>query len=253
MVKERVSLTLDQDVVDRIDQRLEQKGFTNRSQGIEHLLKEYLKRDAVTDAVILAGGDDPNALININGRPVLDHILDHLEEEGVRNVIIAAANPAVEDAVSTDRDITVDVIVEENPQGTAGALRRARDKVKDTFLVMNGDVLCQVDLADMTAAHEETDAPATMALTTVKDSTEYGVIRMKGNQVVGFQEKPDETFSHLINAGIYLLDPTFLDRIPAVDEQRSVQIEDIFEQLADEGQLNGYVYEDEWREIGEQR
>lgn len=251
MVKERISLTLDQDVVDRIDRKLEEQGISNRSRGIEQLLKEYLQRDAVTDAVILAGGEDPNALITINGRPVLDHILDHLESEGVENVYIAAGSTAVEDGVDMDRDIAVSVHVERSPHGTAGALRQVRDRLRDTFLVMNGDVLCEIDIQDMKQVHDDTDAQATVGLTTVKDSTDYGVIRMKGNQVVGFEEKPDESFSHLINAGIYLLEPSFLDRVPSAEDQQVVQIESIFEQLAGEGQLNGYVYEGEWREVGD--
>ncbi len=250
MVKDRISLTLDRDVVDRIDRKLEQKGITNRSQGIEQLLEEYLQRDAVTDTVILAGGEEPNALIPINGRPVLDHILDHLEDEGVENAYIAAGSTAVEDAIDDDRDINISVHVEQSPHGTAGALRQFSDQLTDTFLVMNGDVLCAVDIQDMKQVHESADAQATMALTTVENSTDYGVIRMKGNQVVGFEEKPDESFSHLINAGIYLFEPSFLNRVPGETDQQVVQIESIFEQLAGDGQLNGYVYDGEWREVG---
>jgi NDP-sugar pyrophosphorylase family protein len=146
--------------------------------------------------------------------------------------------------------MNVQVILEEEAIGTAGALRHVTDTITDTFLVMNGDVLCTPDLNDMKAVHEETDGVATMALTTVRESADYGVIRMKGNQIVGFTEKPDDSFSHLINAGIYLLDPAFLDRIPDETAQPVVDIESLFEQLADEHELNGYVYEGEWREVG---
>jgi len=250
MVKKRISLTLDEDVVDRIDERLERKGIDNRSRGIEQLLKEYLKQESVSKAVVLGGGAESNALIPINGRPVITHILDHVEAAGVEQVFIPTGDPTVEDTVSDDRELSVDVILEDEPSGTAGALRHVADKITDTVLVMNGDVLCTPDLSDMKQAHDDRDGLATMALTTVRESAEYGVIRMKGDQIVGFKEKPDESFSHLINAGMYLLDPAFMDRIPDRTTQRTVDVEDIFEQLADEGKLNGYVYEGEWREVG---
>ncbi len=250
MVKERISLTLDRDVLEQVDRRLEQKGIDNRSQGIEELLQDYLKQKSVEDAVVLAGGEESNALIPINGRPVIVHILDHLEQSGVEQAFIVTSDASIEQRIGGDRDLAVTVVPEDEPGGTAGALRHVADHLTDTFLVMNGDVLCTPDLNDMKAAHNETDGLATMALTTVRESSEYGVIRMKGNQIVGFTEKPDESFSHLINAGIYLLDPAFLDRIPAEAEQPVIDIESIFEQLAEAGELNGYVYDGEWREVG---
>lgn len=250
MVKERISLTLDSDVVARIDRKLEQKGISNRSQGIEQLLKDYLKQESVSDAVILAGGEDSNAFIKINGRPVIEHILDHLDREGVERVFIATNDPDLEHKISLNRNLNISVLAENKPHGTAGALRQVRDTVKDTFLVMNGDVLCEADLEDMKAAHEAADTLATVALTTVRDSADYGVIRMKGNTVVGFTEKPDESFSHLINAGIYLIEPDLLDHIPPQEKQQVIDLESLFEQLAEEGQLNGYVYDGEWREVG---
>lgn len=246
MVKERISLTLDEDIVERIDRKLERMGISNRSRGIEMLLEEYLKADAVTRAVVLAGGEDADCLITINGKPVIDHILRSLADAGVETAYIATGIDGIRSEIG-EHDIQIEVVQEADPQGTAGALRQVRGAVDDTFLVVNGDVLCDVDLQDMKRAHEENDGLATIALTTVQDASAYGVIRMKGDQVVGFTEKPDESFSHLINAGIYLLEPAFLDRIP---EKGAVAIETIFEDLAAENQLHGYVYDGEWREVG---
>ncbi|MDY6766001.1 MAG: sugar phosphate nucleotidyltransferase [Candidatus Nanohaloarchaea archaeon] len=247
MVKERISLTLDSEVVEQLDQRLEKEGIDNRSRGVEEFLQDYLADDTATTAVLLGGDRDSSCLIELNGTPVIRHALDHLREAGIEDIYITTADPDVRDWAQ-DEDVTV--VFEEEPQGTGGSLRTVAGSVEDAVLVMNGDVLCEVDLADMYQAHQDGDGIATVALTTVTDASAYGVIQMKGNRIVGFEEKPDESSSHLVNAGVYLLDPAFLDRIPDAAEQDVVNLETLFEQIAGEGQLNGYVYEGEWKEVG---
>lgn len=249
MVKERISLTLDRGVVEQMDARLDREGISNRSKGIEQVLRDYLARTAVTTAVVLGGGPDSDCLIPINGRPVIAYALDHLEEAGVERVIVATGDPAVQEAVDDDRDFDLEFLVEDEPLGTAGGLREL-ERPEDTFVVMNGDVLCGVDLGDMKQAHDAGEGLATMALTTVENAADYGVVRLKGSRIVGFTEKPDESFSHLINAGIYLLEPAFIDRIPPKEEQRAVDIETLFEDLARDSDLAGYVYDGEWRDVG---
>ncbi len=247
MVKERISLTLDSEVVEQLDERLEAEGIDNRSRGVERFLRDYLQQDAVDTALVLGGGEDSACLININGKPVIEHTLEHLRDSGISNIFVATADPAVRDRLETH---DVEVVFEDDPLGTAGSLREIADAIDDTVAVMNGDVVCEVDFEDMYQAHRDGDGIATLALTTVKDASGYGVIRMKGNRVVGFKEKPDESSSHLVNAGVYLLGPEFLDRIPPEEEQQEVDIEAVFETLAAEEQLNGYVYDGEWKEVG---
>ncbi|MDY6770078.1 MAG: sugar phosphate nucleotidyltransferase [Candidatus Nanohaloarchaea archaeon] len=247
MVKERISLTLDSDVVERLDRQLEREGIDNRSRGVERFLRDYLAQDAVDTALVLGGGRDSSCLVKLNGTPVIEHALDHLRDAGVERIYVATADPAVRDALD---DEDVEILFEEEPRGTGGSLRTVADRVDDTFLVMNGDVLCEVDIEDMYRAHQDGDGIATVALTTVEDASAYGVIRMKGSRIVGFREKPEDSSSHLVNAGVYLLDPSFLDRVPVEQEEREVDIETVFEQVADEGLLNGYVYEGEWKEVG---
>ncbi len=246
MVKERISLTLDSEVVDKLDRRLERDGIDNRSRGVEKILQEALEREAVSTAVVLGGGVDSSCLIPVNGKPVIQHAIDHLRDAGVENIFVPTADPAVRDEV----DDRAEILMEEEPRGTGGSLRDVADAVDDTFLVMNGDVLCHGDIGDMYQVHREGGGIATVALTTVDETSQYGVIRMKGNQIVGFEEKPEESTSHLVNAGVYLIEPAFLDRIPSVEEEPEVDIESIFEDVAEEGLLNGYVYEGEWRDVG---
>lgn len=258
MAKQRVSLTLEEGLVDQIDQKVESGAFNNRSQAIQHFLEEHLSRESVSTALVLCGGpqDDLECMITVNGKPVLEHTIEHLVESGVETIILLVGDQ--HDQI-TDHfgdgsrfGASIEYLREDAPLGTAGGLRRLRDRLTETFLLLNGDVLCRADLQDMAQTHRESDAPATMALTTVQDTSPYGVVRLKGDSIIGFTEKPEtgSAPSRLINAGMYLLEPEVIDLLPPEDEQQTVNVEDLFEQLAEQQQLKGYVYDGEWHDLG---
>ncbi|MFB6077223.1 MAG: NTP transferase domain-containing protein, partial [Candidatus Nanohaloarchaea archaeon] len=141
MAKERISLTLDGDLVDRVDRWAAEHDAGNRSAGIESLLRAALKQEQVGTAVVLGGGPDSDCRIPINGRPVIEHVLDHLVDGGVGTVYVATGDHDLPDIVD-DREIDVEFVLEEEPLGTAGALREI-PRPDEPFLVVNGDVLCQ--------------------------------------------------------------------------------------------------------------
>lgn len=244
MAKERISLTLDADLVERLDRRIAREGISNRSKGVESFLEEYLGRAAVRTAVILGGGTESSCLVKINGEAVIERNIALLEDHGVETILVPTADSQVRERLD-GRD-TVDVMFEEEPRGTAGSLRDI-GPVEDTILVMNGDVVCDIDLEDMLSSHREEGRTATVALTTAEETGSYGVIRMKGSTVTEFREKPEDSRSHLVNAGVYLLEPEFIERVP---DKTRVDIEPLFASLAEDGELNGYVYDGEWSEIG---
>lgn len=244
MAKKRISLTLDEDLVQTLDHHVEAEGIESRSQGVENILRQYLQRRGPRIAVILGGGEDSSCLVDFDGRPVIDHSLAFLEREGIRQISVATADPAVRDHLA-DTDLGGGVLYEEEAMGTAGSLKQLHIDSGETFLVMNGDVLCEIDVEDMVQVHRDAEVLATMALTTSGETSAYGVVQMKGNRIVGFTEKPEQSESHLINAGVYLLEGAFLNRIPAGKSW----LTDLFEQLAEERELAGYVYEGEWREF----
>ncbi|MDY6771286.1 MAG: sugar phosphate nucleotidyltransferase [Candidatus Nanohaloarchaea archaeon] len=258
MAKQRVSLTLDEDLVERIDRKVDTGQYTNRSQAVEQFLKDHLQREKVDTAIILCGGekDDPDSMINVNGKPVLQHTIEHLDDSGLERVILAVGTN--HESITNhfgkgdDYGLSIEYITEEEPLGTAGSLRRVNDMLQDTFLLMNGDVLCRVDIEDMVKTHRDDDVLSTIALTTVDDISPYGVVRLKGDRIIGFKEKPDEEDapSNLINAGVYLLEPEVIDMLPSEDQQQKVGVEQLFEKLADRHNLKGYVYEGTWQDLG---
>lgn len=255
MSKKRISLTLDENLVNHIDRKVEAGRYANRSQAIEQFLEEQLSQEDVSTAIVLCGGREnpPECTIKVNSKPLIHHIITHLEDSGVTRIILASGQNR--DVIEQNLDsYTADIefLEEDAPLGTAGGLRLLKDRLNDTFLLINGDVLCRVDLHDMAKTHRQGDMLATMALTTVQDPSPYGVVRLKGSRITGFKQNPsrEQVSSNLINAGVYLLEPDVIDLLPSKQERQKIDVEDLFEQLAGRQNLQGYVYDGEWHDLG---
>lgn len=184
-------------------------------------------------ALLLAGGfgtrlrpltyTRPKHLLPIANRPHIEHVFDLLRRHGIGEVILTTSYLAEAFGETVDRataeGMHVHVTHEEVPLGTAGALKHAEREVgAETFLVFNGDVLTDVDLDELVASHRDRQAQATILLTPVEDPSAFGVVPTDPDgRVTGFIEKPPpgEASTNEINAGVYVLEPTVLDRIPA--------------------------------------
>jgi NDP-sugar pyrophosphorylase family protein len=99
----------------------------------------------------------------------------------------------------------------------------------------------------MFAFHKENKALATVALTTAKDPSKYGVVKLKGSRIVEFVEKPLKPPSNLINAGLSILEPEIFDYVP---EGPGSMEKEIFPKLAKEGRLYGYSFDGQWFDTG---
>lgn len=136
-----------------------------------------------------------------------------------------------------DRGMRVEVTHEETPLGTAGAIKNAEAFIGDeTFFAFNGDVLTDMDLGAMLDFHRVNEAETTIVLTPVEDPSAYGVVPTdEMGRVIGFIEKPprDEAPTNLINAGVYIMEPSVLDRIPAGVEHSAERA--LFPGLVEEG------------------
>jgi mannose-1-phosphate guanylyltransferase len=143
--------------------------------------------------------------------------------------------------------------VEPEPLDTAGAIRFAADHagIDDTFVVVNGDVLTDLDVGSLIAFHRAKNAEATIHLTPVDDPSAYGVVAMDADgRVERFVEKPapGTAPSNLINAGTYVLEPSVLQRI---ETGRKVSIErEIFPLIVDDGRLFAMATDDYWIDTG---
>ena len=185
-------------------------------------------------AVILAGGRGtrlrpvtaglPKPLIPIANRPLIEHQLAHLAASGVRDVTLALGYEAERFADIAERGesmgLSLRIIVEPSPLGTGGALRWCADAGafdERPLLWMNGDVVASPSVDGLREMHQDSEALVTFWLTQARDVSEFGVLETaEDGHVERFLEKPapEETTSHLVNAGILMLDPQVLFRIP---------------------------------------
>lgn len=152
-----------------------------------------------------------------------------------------------------ERGLGLQVTHEEVALGTAGALKNAEDEVgHGTFMVFNGDVLTDVDLDLVLEFHRSNRAEATILLTPVEDPSAFGVVPTDdGGRVLGFIEKPplEEAPTNLINAGVYVLEPSVLERIPAGKEW-SVERALFPELVADGGRVFALSTDAYWMDVG---
>jgi len=208
------------------------------------------------DVAILAGGlgtrirpvlgDIPKVLAPINGATYLDHLLRHLYDNGARRVVMCLGHLAdkVTDHLACHcppNGMTVDLVIEPTPLGTAGALRLADQSFRtDPVMVMNGDTWIETDWCAFIAAHAESGADTSILCVEVDDVSRYGQVQMNdGGRIEKFVEKSDcGTIAGTISGGVYLFSTSALRDLKSGDGP-SLEVD--FLQKCAPGSLYGYV------------
>ncbi len=217
-------------------------------------------------AVILVGGLGtrlrpltstlPKPMLPMLNRPFIEHVLGNLARHGVTSVILSTGYlPTVfADHISRMRDdgLAIELVEEDHPLGTCGAVKNVADRLDDTFMVLNGDILSDLNITHMIDYHRKKQAVATIALTAVEDPTSYGLVPLRNDgRVEMFVEKPswDEVTTDLINAGTYILEPEVLRAVPA-GETYSFE-RGLFPHLLEDGRpVFGFPSSSYWLDIG---
>ena len=202
-------------------------------------------------------GEVPKPMAPVVDCPIIQHIFELLADSGMEEVHVNVhylADALLEAYGERSRinGLQIQMSRETELMGTAGGVKRLSDKFDETFVVIMGDALTDVDLTSLIAFHRERGALATIALRRVADTSEYGVVEVdSGGNIQGFQEKPEpaEAISTLANTGIYVLEPRALEYIPEgafYDFAR-----DVFPRLLENGEkFCGYEGEFYWSDIG---
>ncbi len=217
-------------------------------------------------AVILAGGEgtrlrpltsnQPKPMMPVANRPMMEHIVRLLAEHGFDDIVVTVAFLANHIRTyfgdGSDFGVRMRYATEDSPLGTAGSVRNAADELDETFLVISGDVLTDIDLSAFVKAHRSTGATGSIALKRVDDPVEFGiVITHEDGSIERFLEKPTwgQVFSDTINTGIYVLEPEVFDFIPkgeVIDFSG-----DVFPAILKRGKpLFGYVADGYWEDVG---
>jgi mannose-1-phosphate guanylyltransferase len=217
-------------------------------------------------AVILAGGEGtrlrpltltlPKPVVPVVDRPFLRHQLDLLARAGVEEVVCAVGyRPDRIEAVFGDGralGMSIRYAVEQAPLGTGGAVRNAAPLLDRRTVVLNGDVLSDLDLAEVVKGHERAGAAATLVLAPVPNPSAYGLVETdSAGRVSRFVEKPDpaQVTTDTINAGVYVLETRLLDLMPPAVNY-SIE-RGFFPELLARGDLvMAHVHRGYWIDIG---
>jgi len=217
-------------------------------------------------AVILVGGEGtrlrpltfgtPKPMVPIVGVPFLARTLERLYEAGIRDVILPAGYmpQAITEYFGDGSrlDMKITYVIEDEPLGTAGAIKNVEQHITGPFFMMNGDVLTSLDLGAMIAYHKEKGGLGVLHLIKVEDPSAFGcVVHDQTGRISQFIEKPPKGTAptNEINAGTYLLEPDVLKFIPP---GRNVSIErETFPKILAEGErLYAYTTDDYWIDVG---
>ncbi|MDI6688931.1 MAG: NDP-sugar synthase [Actinomycetota bacterium] len=217
-------------------------------------------------AVILVGGQGtrlrpltctiPKPMLPLVNIPLLEHVIRLLKQFDITDIILSTSyRPECFESYFADGchlKVKLTYVTEEKPLGTCGAVKNVERFLEGTFIVFNGDIVTNLNLAQLMEYHHAKKAVATIALTPVEDPTAYGLVPLDtSGQVLNFVEKPswDEVTTDLINAGTYVLEPEILRYAPK-GENYSFE-RDFFPILLEKGErVFGFPSGAYWLDIG---
>lgn len=251
----RLTITLPNDLLKRVDTLVDGSQIRNRSHAVEKLLSEGLE-PAVNQAVILAGGKATkrrSLLSMINGQHLLQVVLGQLKKHHISEVIICSSPDLIDELrtrFGTGRELGVELtyVAEREALGTAGALKNCANLLQTApFLVLHGDVLTSINIDEFIQFHLNEQKLATIGVKPRLAERSYGQVFLQGNSIVKFLEKGADKGISIVNTGLYVIDPSVLREIP---NRVPVTLErDVFPELARRGQLSAFIFQGLWYDI----
>jgi D-glycero-alpha-D-manno-heptose 1-phosphate guanylyltransferase len=217
----------------------------------------------VSEAIILAGGmglrlreavpDLPKVMAPVNGRPFLEHLLDYLEHYFIEHVVMAVGYKheiIINHFGNEYKNIKIDYVVEEEPLGTGGAIKRGFGMIEeDKAFVFNGDTMFRISLVKHYDFHITRMADFSLVLREVDNVERYGSVeRDENKRITRFNEKGSKTGKGLINGGVYLISKRFFNthKFP---EKFSIE-KDCLEKMVDKHPFYGVLCKQYFIDIG---
>ncbi|WMJ83319.1 nucleotidyltransferase family protein [Oscillospiraceae bacterium LTW-04] len=213
--------------------------------------------------VIMAGGlgkrlrplteNCPKPMLEIGGKPILATILEEFIKQGFSRFCLSI-NYKAQNVIDYFGDgsqwgITLDYIHEDRPMGTAGSLRLFHHETEEPIIIINGDILTKLGFDQLISFHKKRKACATVAVAAYDFKVDYGVVKVDRDMLIGFEEKP--VFTSFINAGIYVLNPEILKKLP---ENSSLDMNQLLEiMLKNNEKVCAFPIREYWIDIGQMR
>jgi dTDP-glucose pyrophosphorylase len=214
--------------------------------------------------IIMAGGmgkrllphteNCPKPLLPVNGKPMLEHIIEKAKANGFYRFIISInyLGHMIEDYFGDGShwQVQINYLKEEAPLGTAGSLCLLESVPDDPILVTNGDVITDINYADFIDFHsKDVNAMATMAVSQYELEHPFGVVHTRGVEIIGFEEKPK--ILNYINAGVYVLEPNALELLI---HNNHCDMPTLFQRI-NEKKLRTIVYpiHEQWLDVGSKK
>jgi dTDP-glucose pyrophosphorylase/CBS domain-containing protein len=209
--------------------------------------------------VVMAGGrgermrpltaDTPKPMLAVGDKPLLERIVEQMQQSGIGRVCVTTHyKPEKITAHFGDGaafGLAIDYVTEDQPLGTAGALRLL-EAPSSTLLVVNGDILTRVDFRAMLDYHRESASELTIGVRRHETTVPFGVVQCEGSRVMDIVEKPRSEV--LINAGIYLVEPSLLPMIP---EGRRYDMTDLIRAaLRADRRVEAFPIREFWLDVG---
>ena len=248
MVKTKISITINEKTLQDIDSIVDNIYIRNRSQAIEHLAKYALGENKT--AVILLGGDEEKLkvskdiyrpLAETHGSIVITLAVKKLRENNFRTIYVIARQKLLTRIFEllkdgTDYGVKISYIEEKSSDGSADSLRLLKGRIKNNFLVVYGDIIfSKISIESLWNEHIKKNAIATIMLTTSPKPSEKGTVRVEGNRVLSFTQKPKESDIYLVFSPIFVAEPHIF-------EYHGASLEfNVFPELAKKGLLNSHL------------
>jgi len=225
------------------------------------LLDELLKPKTYPNKVVLMVGGlgtrlrpltekTPKPMLNVGGKPILQTIVEKFASYGFKNIIMCVnyKSHIIQDYFGDGSGfgVNIEYVLEDKRMGTAGALSLLKEKPKEPFFVMNGDILTNVNFENMLEYHIQNKVIATMAVREYDFQVPFGVVKMENNEIKKIEEKP--LYKFFVSAGIYLLNPECIDYIP---KNEFYDMPTLFEKLIENNKKTiSFPLREYWLDIG---
>lgn len=247
-MKEKISVTINKDLLKNIDSVIDNLYIRNRSQAIEYLIKKVVGESKV--AVILAGGpeeklkvskDEYRLFAKVDDERVMEKAIKTLRKNNFKEIYLIARHNILTKAFSffgngNSYGIKLNYIEEKKSDGTFETLKLLKGKINSNFLVVYDDIIFdKVNINELWDTHSRSHSITTLMLTTSNEPSKKGNVVVQGNKILSFIQKPKMSDNYIVFSPVFIAEPELLD-------YQGMSLEkDIFPELARNNLLAGHI------------